>query len=230
LRIGGYPEYVLNKNNQYISDLVTSIIYKDIVAIHGIKNPDIINQILILLAERVGYKTSFNKMKNILNVSIDTVREYIFRLEEVYLVYELKKFSYSLNEQIYNDKKYYFTDVGIRANLVGFKDTGSLAENVLFLFLKEKYKDVFYYYEEGKEVDFVCKVNKEIIPIESKYIDRIKVDDISLAGLNYFVKKYKSKSAYIITKGFKDIKKINDCKFIFIPLFELLLGLSSIET
>jgi len=49
LKIGGYPEYVLQEENDYFSALLEAIIFKDIVYMHNIKNPDIVRDLLLLL-------------------------------------------------------------------------------------------------------------------------------------------------------------------------------------
>jgi predicted AAA+ superfamily ATPase len=50
-----------------------------------------------------------------------------------------------------------------------------------------------------KEVDIILIKDKKIIPIEVKYKSQLKKNDFD--GLNFFIKKNKLSSWYIITKG-----------------------------
>ena len=67
-------------------------------------------------------------------------------------------FSYSLKKQQANPKKVYTIDNGLR-NAVCFRfsqDEGKLVENLVFLELKRREKEVYYWKGKG-EVDFVVK-------------------------------------------------------------------------
>lgn len=225
-KIGGYPEYVLEKNNQYLTDLLSNIIYKDIVSVYKIKHPDILNNLLLLLGEHLGQKTSLNKLANTLKISLDTVKEYIGYLKEVYLINEVRKFSYSLKEQIYTEKKYYFSDTGFRSNLVGYKDLGSLAENILFLYLQERYNQVFYFYKDKNEVDFIIKNKGNLIPVEVKYKKDIDLNDKRLKGLKKYIETHpKCKKAFVVSaQKKKEQVSYCQCKIYFLPLWEVLLN------
>lgn len=83
---GGYPEHILNPHPTYLTDLLDAVINKDIVRVHGIKNPQILSKILLLLSQRIGQRTSHSKLKNILRVSQDLVRNYVHYLMEAYVV------------------------------------------------------------------------------------------------------------------------------------------------
>jgi len=141
---GGYPEQILSPHPTYLADLLDAVINKDIIRAHSIKNPDILNKLLLLLAQRIGQRTSHSKLKSILRVSQDVVRDYLRYLMHAYLIGEVPKFSYSTNEQVYAEKKYYFADTGLRTAVVGQKDLGGLAENALYLHLKRQFGQVFY--------------------------------------------------------------------------------------
>ena len=208
-----------------MSDLIESVVYKDIVQLYSIKYPKIVENLLLLMAERIGQKTSFNKLKNILNLSLDTVKEYIYYLELSFILVPIKKFSYSINEQIYSAHKYYFLDNGIRNALVGFKNIGSLAENLLAIYLMRQFKKVEYH-QEKNEIDFIIKSRGKVIPVESKYNDEIADEHIDI--LLGFMKEKRLNRGYIISKNLeKNIDK-EEKRIIIIPLWKLLIGKASI--
>lgn len=228
LQKGGYPEYVIKEQPNYLTQLLENVIFRDIIYYHQVRNPRLIENLILLLAERISSRTSLNKLRNILQISLDSVREYLFFLRESYLIEELRKFSYSLNEQIYNEKKYYFLDPGLRTNLVGFKDTGRLVENAVFTALSERFDEVYYFHKEALEVDFIIKIKNKLIPVESKFTDQDIQDAKQYSGLRLFLKKYKPARAFIITKNLKKQTKLNSCDINFIPAYDFLLNIDQI--
>ncbi len=173
LKIGGMPGYVLEPDIDYLKELVESIVYKDIIAYHNIKDKTIVFDLLKLLSERVGKRLTYNKLANILKISVDSVRRYLSYFEDTYIVYMIGKHG-SLNERMAAPRKVYFSDTGIRNVLAGFKDTGSLFENIVFLRIKDK--NPSYYMKDSVELDFVFDRNI----IECKYTDEKnkKQDDL----------------------------------------------------
>ena len=128
-----------------------------------------------LLCERVGKPFTYNKLSHVLDVSPETVRRYVQYFENTYLFYSIERYSKSLNERVYSPKKAYVGDVGIRNITTGFKDKGSIYENLVFLNLLRK-SPIYYLYENGVEIDFLF--NKSII--ECKYKSELKGKQLSL--------------------------------------------------
>jgi len=208
---GGMPEFVLRDDINYLTQLINNIVYKDIVGVHGIKNPEIIKEILLSLARRIGQKTSFNMLSKIFGLKVDTIKNYVNFLQETFLISEAKKYSRSINEQIYSPRKFYFADIGIRNSLTGFRDIGSLVENVVFIELSKIFDNISYI-KNKFEIDFCVRQLEKTIPIEVKYkADKNKLDDI-----------YKRiKNGYLISKNATKGKNIN--------LLDFLIGNKKIE-
>ncbi len=203
MKIGGMPEYVIRQDPDYILELVDSVIYKDIVGMHGVKNPDILKKLFLLLIERTGKRLTYNKLSKILGLSSDTISQYISFFEETYLINIIHKHSKSLNERIYAPKKIYLSDLGIRNVYMGMRDIGSLAENLVFLSLKDL-GEVFYYFESEKEIDFIVNNNA----IEVKYKDDISDDELKA------LKTSKFKTKILISKKKRNIKGIENISFL----------------
>ena len=87
MRNGGLPENVLNPNRDYLMNLVDNIIQKDITAFHGLKNHQILRDYYTLLMEHSGKQLSINKIANILKISPDTSRRYLYYFEETFLIH-----------------------------------------------------------------------------------------------------------------------------------------------
>lgn len=149
---GGIPEYVLSSNPSYLSELVDDIIYKDIAALHNIKNIGTLKDFFLLLMERSGKMISINKMANILQISPDTARRYLDLFADTFLIHTMPRYG-KTNERLLSSKKVYVADMGIRNLFTGFRDKGSLFEN--YVYLKIKHFHPGYIYEQTTELDFM---------------------------------------------------------------------------
>ena len=169
MREGGLPENIINPSREYLMNLVDDIIQKDIIAFRGLKNHQMMRDYYTLLMERSGKQLSINKIANILKISPDTSRRYLYYFEETFLVHLLSRWG-KTNERILSSKKIYACDLGIKHLFMGERDLGSYFENYIYLKLRNN-KDVYYLYEDGYEIDFFTS---DHILIESKYNAEIK--------------------------------------------------------
>ena len=172
---GGYPEYVMERNPNYLNELLRDVIEKDVIKVHKIRNSQNLIVVAQMLAKQVGHVGSSNKISRVLGLDNKTVLNFVHYLEEVQLISPVFQYAKKLNERLYSPKKYYFQDLGMRNSLVGYVDLGAIVENAVFIKLKELYgeENIFYgLFDRGEEVDFVVKIGgNKIILIESKYIN-----------------------------------------------------------
>ena len=227
LYYGGYPEYVLEKQPNYLNELLRDVIEKDISKLHSIKNNKYLFDICEILAKQVGFKGSSNKISKVLGLDNKTVLNYIAYLEEVKLVETVYQYSDSLNERLYAPKKYYFNDLGMRNSFVGFSDLGSLVENAVFIKLSELFgSENVYYLSDAttNEVDFVVEVKKgEVLFIESKYnnLQESILNSLSKSFLrDTFDKKVLRRT--VVTDGVNKNIKYKDVEMELISLEEFL--------
>lgn len=160
---GGFPEYLLLNDKEYLKHTYNDIIYRDLIVRFRIRNSKSFKQLSNYLFSNFAKETSYNGLRKTLNIaSPSTVSEYLMFLEQAYLCFELYKFDFSLKKQITYNKKVYVIDNGLR-NIVAFKnsnDTGRLLENLVFIELKRRKKDIFFYKtKENYEVDFLLHEN-----------------------------------------------------------------------
>lgn len=196
LQTGGMPEYVLRGDIEYLKELVDDIIYKDIAAFHGIRNPQILKDFFLLLMERAGKALSINKMANILKISPDTARRYLEMFADTYLIHLVSR-SGKTNERILSPKKVYAADLGIRSFFTGFRDLGSLFEN--YVYLKIKRSNPCYVYEDSTEIDFLTQ---EGTLIEAKYNSKLSDAQKRLFDSHPAKKK-------LVINGVEDLEKLS---------------------
>lgn len=160
---GGMPEYVLTGDVTYLQNLIDNIISKDIIAHYNIRNNQVVKDFYKLLMERSGKQLTFNKIANILEISVDSARRYFYYFEETYLIYSVEKYG-KLNERLKSAKKIYASDVGLRNVITGYRDKGAIFENLIYLQIKEQ--NPSYLYVDGIELDFITE---DGILIEAKF-------------------------------------------------------------
>ncbi len=151
MQTGGIPEYVLSNDVSYLDNLIDSILYKDIAVFYGVRNLILLKDFFRLLMERAGKQLSINKVSKVLDVSADTVRRYFAYFQQTYLIFAIERCG-KLNERLKSPKKIFAIDTGLKSYVSGYRDNGSLFENLVFLKIK-KYKPC-YVYKNGIELDF----------------------------------------------------------------------------
>ncbi len=176
LEQGGMPEYILTGDQEKITSLVSNIIYKDIVGKHNIKNAAKIQELFLLLCERVGKRLTYNKLANVLGIDVETVSSYLSYFEETFLIYQVSRYTKSFNEAVKSPKKIYIADNGFRTVFIGARDYGALWENLVFLQFKEK--KVRYFLKDEKEIDFIVELYpRRCIALEAKFKESISEEE-----------------------------------------------------
>lgn len=225
---GGYPEYVLAEDPEYFPNLIDSIVYKDFVEYFNIKNLDLVKDLFGLLADRAGSHASLSKLGNVLGVTKETVREYVRALRGNFSIYELQRYATSRNERIYFPKKYYLNDNGLQFNLTGKLNKGQAAERTIYDHLRKVYgEDVYFYYENGREVDFVIKNREASLAIESKYINSI--DEFESKNLILSLEDLDLDTVLVITDSLEMTLDIQNKRIEFKPLWKFLSGMETVN-
>lgn len=164
LQEGGFPDYLKTNQKEYLQQLFKDIIYRDIIVRYGIRNAKLLTDIALFLLANTAKTYSLNGIKKAYGVgSTNSVADYVAWLEDSYLLFSVPRFSWSLKSVAINLKKIYTIDTGFaQANSLSFsEDRGRLLENAVFLALRRKFKDIFYFSDKG-ECDFVVKEGKKI--------------------------------------------------------------------
>ena len=224
---GGFPEFLKNDNPQILNELLSDIVLKDIAIRFGIKNTRILNKIAIFLTSNSGKEFSYNSIRKMLDIkSVQSVINYIGFFEDAYLIFTIPRFSYSYKQQQVNPKKVYSIDNGFAINnSASFsKDKGKMLENLVFLSLRRKYKEIFYF-QERNECDFIVKDGSNITQAIQVCFDLNESNqERELNGLMGAMNKFKLKEGIILTYNQDDKFVIKDKKIKAIPVWKWLLN------
>lgn len=160
LASGGFPEYLRTGMDEVLQNLLLDIIARDIIFRNPVKNPGIVTEIAVYLLGNSAREFTLSKLQKMFSAigSVTTIGSYVELLEDAYIIFTLPRFSYSQRSRQINPKKVYAIDNGlIRANSIQFSDDhGRFLENHVFLELRKRYRELFYFREKG-ECDFLIK-------------------------------------------------------------------------
>ena len=144
---GGLPEYLKNKDIEYVKTLYENILYRDIIARYSIKKQKIIKELMNLLVSNISSTFTYNSLKKSLGLSNSiTVKEYISYLSNSYLFFELQRFDFSVKRQLNFPKKIYLIDP-VFSQISGFNfsmNKGKMLENIVFIELKRRNNEIYY--------------------------------------------------------------------------------------
>lgn len=164
LQKGGFPGYLKLERPDVLQQLLNDILARDISVRHGIRNTRTLKEMTIYLLSNLGKEFSYNALKRTFELgSVNTAIDFVSYLEDSYLLFTVPKFSYSLKKQAVGNKKAYCIDNGMAAaNTASFStDAGRMLENAVFLQLRRRWKEIFYFKEEN-ECDFLVKEHGRI--------------------------------------------------------------------
>jgi uncharacterized protein len=184
---GSYPDVVIQESEQvcqdYLHELVSSYLFKDIIAFEGIQKSKKIIDLLTLLAFQIGKEVSHHELATQLSMNKNTVERYLDLLEQVFILVNIRGFSRNLRKEVTKTSRYYFYDNGIRNTLInnfnGLRrrnDTGELWENYLVMerLKKQQYKKIwshnfFWRTYDKKELDWVEEREGNLFGYEFKW-------------------------------------------------------------
>ena len=164
---------------EYLRNVYSTIILKDVVKREGVRNVDFLETLAIYTAGNVGNLFSANNISRYLksqhvNISALQVINYLKALQNAYLINKVRRIDVNGFHTFEIGDKYYFEDLGLRNCHFGFsmqKDIHKLMENAIFLHLAQQHYEVFTGQQTGgKEIDFVGRKGDEVIYVQSAYL------------------------------------------------------------
>jgi len=234
IRDGGYPEVVLHpeEKDKILNEILETTIYKDVVDRYRIRNIKILKIIIKSLIASSCREFSVHRMYKFIKssgikASKNTIYNYCEALEDVFFIFQLKKFSPSNKEMEQSLPKVYLVDNGLLTSN-GISDRGKLMENTILAELKRRGDDVYYYKStDKKEVDFVVLKNKKPKHLIQSAIsvDDMFTKDREISSLLKASKELKCNDLLVITWDFEAEEKTKGKTIKYTPLWKFLLNI-----
>lgn len=169
---GGYPEPLMKKldHKAYLQVLFDSVLFKDIVKRHRIRYAASLENLASWMISNISGELSMNTLAKQTQISsVHTVKKYLGYLEEAFIFFRLKRFSWKTSsQQSFNQKIYCYDNGFFMAKAFRFSDDyGKLLENLVAIelikrSLYDQSKVFFWKNKEQEEVDFVIQRGTKI--------------------------------------------------------------------
>ncbi len=162
---------------KYLNDVYNTVLVKDVLEYHNIRDVDLFRRILHYVVENIGHTFSANSIKNYFKhenrkVSVDTILNYLEYCKQAFIIKKVPRYSTEGKKILMIDEKYYLTDHGFRS-AVGFSNTKDIErtlENMVYIELLSRGYEVNIGKVKDREIDFIAKKNNQLEYYQVSYI------------------------------------------------------------
>lgn len=228
MECGGFPKFLQDGSVSYLTSLYESIIYRDILTRNGLTNEKEMLELMFYLASNATKRVTYSSLGKVVGIQHpDTIKNYLEYIQQTYLIFQLFRYDPSVKKQMMSPKKIYFVDNAI-IKRIGFNATennGVFLENLVFIELKRRGLDV-YYYADKKECDFIVRKG---LHISDAYQVTLKMDspqtrEREIAGVREAMQAYSLSKGYILTFEGKETINFDDGTIVeVVPVWEWIL-------
>ncbi|CAA6803612.1 MAG: ATPase component BioM of energizing module of biotin ECF transporter [uncultured Sulfurovum sp.] len=205
MEFGSFAEVYKKEESEHKRELILNyyeiIILKDCVANHGIREVKQFKELTQYLISNGASLYAYSTISKALGINENSIKNYIYALEDAYLYHELKQFSYSLKGQVRSKKKGYLVDNGFLGN-ISFRfsnNRGKLFENLVYSELQKRGYEIFIFNDGSFECDFLVKKENELMAVQVCYELHSGNQERELKGLREIEKKFKVAKKLLLT-------------------------------
>jgi len=224
---GGFADYLKLKRPNVLQELLKDILARDIAIRYKIRNQKTLKELAVYLLTNIGKRFTYNSLKKSFKLgSVNSVISFISYFEDAYMIFTIPQFDYSLKKMIVNPKKVYSIDNGftLKNSASFFDDRGRLLENLVFINLRKKNKDIFYF-QEDNECDFLIREGIKIVKaFQVCYEINEDSKERETKGLAEAMNKFKLKEGIILTYNQEDSSEVDGKKIKVMPVWKWLLN------
>ena len=232
LKDGGFPEIVfLDKvyRNQVLQEYFNVLLYKDLAERYHITNTValkfFLKRVIASSTKQISINKIYNELKSSgIKIGKNTLYDFLEYVQNIYLALTLRKYDKSLINKELGEKKIYSIDIGLN-NATEFKfsdDIGKTLENAVFLELKRKKKEIFYYREHNFECDFIVHKNNTISEaIQVTYdMNDGETKKREIKGVVETCKKFDLNKGLIVTYDSEDEIVVDNIQIELLPFYK----------
>lgn len=180
-RWSGFPEPLFKKEDAFLTQWrvarIDRLVNQDLAALEHLRHLPLVENLVLLLPERVGSSLSINSLREDLEVHFSTVKHWLELLSRVFYGFPVYPYAAKLSRMLKKEMKYYLWD------WTEITEEGHRFENMVAVHLQ---KWIFYLNDLGigsfslhyirdkekREVDFlICENRKPFLAVECKFAD-----------------------------------------------------------
>jgi predicted AAA+ superfamily ATPase len=180
IRGGGMPGILQFEGNSivknYLLDMYQSILLRDIVQRHSIRNVDLLKRFMQYIFANTSQLFSAASITRYLksegrSLSKETLYQYLDAAKEAFLIHGVPRFDIKGKNVLKTNEKYFINDLGFRALFFDNElDIGQALENIVYLHLRRQGHEIFVGKLDDKEIDFIAVRGKEKLYIQVAYL------------------------------------------------------------
>ena len=219
LNRGGFPSIAISdqtqsQDDEEVSDIYASIIYRDLVERKGIRNSELFGRVVRFIMDNIGNTFSAKSISDYLKnehlpLSQETVYKYVSWLEESLLIRRVKRYDIRGKEHLKTDEKFYLSDISLLYAINGRSDSylPGILENIVYHELVSKGYTVSIGRINDKEIDFIAEKSsqKMYLQVATKIADQ-KTEEREFSALEAIDDNYPK---YVITLEENTLGPIN---------------------
>lgn len=170
---GSYPYRTQEQRYQYLSNVFKTLIVRDIVQRHSVRNESALLRIADYMMDNVSNITSARNITDALNadglkITNKTVGAYMGYLCDAFACYKVRRYDIRGKKYLKSGEKYYLADHAFKYALLGTRDMdwGRVYENMVAIELLRRGYEVYVGVLYKKEIDFVAIKRSEKLYIQ----------------------------------------------------------------
>lgn len=172
LKEGSFPEILFLEEqykNKTLQEYFSVLLYKDLAERYSITNTIalkfFLKRIIASSTKQISINKIYNELKSSgIKIGKNTLYDFLEYVQNIYLALTLHRYDKSMVNKELGEKKIYSIDIGLN-NATEFKfsdDIEKSLENAVFLELKRRSKEVYYYKDSNSECDFLTSEKNSI--------------------------------------------------------------------
>jgi len=229
LKEGGFPAIALSKNKAELArSYFDTIILKDVIQRFKVKRQDELIRLAKFYIASVGSKVTFNSISKFLKLSVKTTYNFSHYLENAYLIFLVDRFSFSIKAQDNSPKKVYCIDNAFPSmlGLNAIEIRGRLLENSIaaMLYMISRHVqnfNVYYWYENDHEVDFVIREGRNYEILQVAYsVKKDETREREVTAILECAKILNVNNATVVTMDYAAEEVLNDVTIKYVPAKE----------
>jgi predicted AAA+ superfamily ATPase len=215
----GFPELVGIREKAVlrkylVESIVEKVVFRDLPRLLGIRDMSSLQSLLNVLMEEPGQLLEISELAGELNISRQTLSNYLSYLEQSFLLRKLYNYSTGRRKVERKLRKYYPAIISV--DLL-FRDDDLSKSRVLEWAVIGQLKAEYFWRDPYKnEVDAILTDTKPV-PIEIKY------GRLDTAGLEAFMREFKINKGYVLSSSKEETRKAGKKTIAVVPAYKFLL-------
>ena len=169
IRRGGFPAIHLTDYDEkatyaIITNIYDSIVLRDVVQRHNIRDIDLLNRVMQFITDTIGSTITANRIASYFksqqrSVDVYTIHNYLDALVSSYIISKVSRYDIRGGKLLKTQEKYYLADSGIQHAIFGYRDRhiSGILENIVYNELVRRGYRVYIGKLGTLEVDFIAE-------------------------------------------------------------------------